>query len=941
MKKSTLWKDIRKAFRHSKGRFFSIICLIALGSFALVGLKVTGPDMRRTGQDYFDQHQLADIIVMSQYGLNQDDKDLIEQAAGINQVEFGYQQDVVIKRTNQSLRIFSKTPSLSQYRLVEGILPSKKNEIALYSDMMDQYPLDSWIDVKELPNSLDHYNLENHKFKVVGFVDSTEILSTVSLGPSQSGSGELKAYGVVAPITFDSPVYMNARLSFDNLVGVNPYSQTYIKRLHKHKEELEELFDHRSAERYQELRDDTQEAISEGKQDIADSRQKIKNKETELKDAKDQLDQGRRQLDESKATLDQLKAQAEANPEALQAVYDEKKTSYDLAEAEWQDNAKEYEDKHHKFEEKKADAEETIKTAEKDIAKAEEFITNLTESKYSILTRRETPGAKGYKIYTNIEEIVEDLANIFPIFLYFVAALVTFNTMTRFVDEERMNAGILKAIGYTDRDVSKKFVVYGLVASLLGATIGIALGHTLLPIIVYSAYKDAYKIQPLELRFYWDVTLIAISLALISAVLPALKVVRQELKESPAQLLLPKPPVQGEKILLERIPFIWKRLSFTKKVTARNIFRYKKRMFMTIFGVSGGVALLFAGLAVQHSISGISNRQFQEIIQYDMIVAQKDHLTDEEYHKLSEKLDQDDIAHHLAIHFDKLSKVAGKKADEQEINLIVPEKSLAFSQYLKLSHRQNQETLKLSSDGAIISEKLAELLNLKPGDSFEIEDSQGKNHTIKVADVTEMYIAHFVFMNSEYYEKSFAQNYETNGQLIQLKDKSKENVEEVATQFMNLKGVEGVIQNISHINQIATVVDSLNMIMEVLIVVAIFLTIVILYNLTNINVSERLRELSTIKVLGFHNKEVTMYIYRETIIQSLVGILLGYLLGNLLHRYIITTVAPEDVMFNLIVGPMAYLLPLAIVVIIFTVLGFMVNRRLRRVDMLEALKSVE
>ena len=585
---------------------------------------------------------------------------------------------------------------------------------------------------------------------------------------------------------------------------------------------------------------------------------------------------------------------------------------------------------------------EEIAQLEEKLADARDTMDQLELPVYSLNTRREVPGSNGYKIYDTISIIIDSLANVFPIFLYFVAALVTLTTMTRFVDEERINSGTLKALGYTDQDVMKKFTIYGLVSELTGSIAGIVLGHILVPIIIYNAYGASFDVPQIEMHFYLKTTIIALILAMISTILPAWIVASRELREKPATLLLPKPPAKGSKIFLEYIKPIWNKMSFTHKVTARNIFRYKKRMLMTIFGVCGAVTLLFAGFSVQNSISGINEKQFGEIIKYDLIVAQNNNLNDEKQNEMNALLTDEAVKQQSPVYYDSLTKVAGKNQDKQEIKLIVTNDEAKFDDYIALEYRKTQKKIDLKEkEGAVISERFAKLLNVEVGDSFTISDSNSREYKLKVADITEMYTGHYLFMNDSYYEKSFSKEYEPNANLIILKDKSKENARVQASKFMQSDSVKGVVQNMTLTNQIDTIVVSLNKVMQVLIVVAIMLAVVILYNLTNINIAERIRELSTIKVLGFYDKEVTMYIYRETILLSLIGILAGFVFGDILYQYILAVVPPDEVMFNSALGAKAFVVPVMLIVGITVILGYIMNKKLSKLDMLSALKSVD
>ncbi len=694
-----------------------------------------------------------------------------------------------------------------------------------------------------------------------------------------------------------------------------------------------------------------EQQLAAAKETIAANKQSLTEKEQEYQIALTKYNNGFESFNQNQATyyaglaewtkgvetLDTKSAEYQGNEDKLASAKSElanKENDLSAAKDELAEKQKE-------FDEKEPDAEKEIEEAEEKLKDAQETLDNLKAPVYSLNSRREIPGSEGYKIYSTISKIVDALANVFPIFLYFVAALVTSTTMARFVDEERINSGTLKALGYSNKDVLKKFTFYGLVSSLLGTIMGIILGHTLLPFIVYNAYHDGFVFQNIEWHFNPWISLVAILLAVISSIGPAWLVAAKELKEKPAQLLLPKPPTAGSKILLERLPFIWNKMSFTHKVTARNIFRYKKRMLMTIFGVAGAVSLLFAGFSVQHSVGGISDRQFGDIIHYDMIVAENDQLLDKQKTEVEDQLKDDEVKESLGIHYEAMTKIAGDNKDTQEIKLIVPSEIDQLKNYVTLDNRKSGKSLKLPDDGVIISERLAKLLNVKTGDTITLKDEDNISRKMKISDITEMYMGHFVFTSEAGYEQIFGSDYQTNAYLVNLENNSLNNTEKQAANFMNLAGVEGVVQNTTMINQVHTIVNSLNKIMKVLIVIAALLGIVILYNLTNINVSERIRELSTIKVLGFYDKEVTLYIYRETILLTIIGIVAGFGIGEILHQYIITVVPPDDVMFNPALGGGSFLIPALIIAIVTTILGFVVNYRLKNVDMLEELKSVD
>ncbi len=965
MHKRKLWKSIRKSITHSMGRFISIMLLMALGSFALVGLTVTGPDMRATGTTYFNELNSADLTILSDYGIDESERNSIEKASGIRQVEYLYLKDVVIKDTDTSVRILSKPSEISTYRLEEGSLPEQDDEIAIDRTYQDKYKIGDTISFTEKADTEGNQTLKRHEYKITGFISSSEIISEINMGQTTAGTGELKGYAVVNSDNFDSSVYMMAKLTFTDTENLNPYSDEYNDKLQAHKEELTKLLDEQRNNRflaikseYQEKIDDGQKELDDGKKELEDARTELNDANTKIEEAKQEIANNEQKLQDAQKQISDAEKEITSNGKLLkqkQSEYNSAQKQYNSKKAEYTQGAKElanaktelaekeneYNEKLQEFNEKEPDAQKEIDENEEKLNDAKEKLEKLDAPTYSIDNRREIPGGDGYSVYETVSEIVDSLAKVFPVFLYFVAALVTFTTMTRFVSEERINNGTLKSLGYQDKDVIQKFVVYGFIAGMTGTVLGIVLGHTLLPHIVYNAYKHGFILPPIELHFYIGITILAVILSLISSVLPAYAVAKGDLQEITASLLQPKAPKAGSKILLERITPIWKRMKFTQKVTARNIFRYKNRMFMTIFGVAGAASILFAGFSVKGSISKINEKQFENIIKYDMIVAQNDDLDEEAKTEFNNLLNSEEIKSYSSVYYEEVTKVAGKNNDTQSIKLIIPENDDDFNQYISLADRKSQEKIELQDDGIVISERLAKLLKVSKGDEITFTDSSNKERTAKVSGICEMYAGHFIFMNTTEYKKVYQKDCESNAKLLLLNDSSTENTNSQAAKFMELSAVKGIVQNTTLYNQINTIVNSLNQIMIVLIIVASMLAVVILYNLTNINVAERIRELCTIKVLGFYDNEVTMYIYKETIFLSIIGVIVGWIIGILLHTYILVAVPPAEVMFDPKVTISSYIVPAVVIAFVTFVLKYYVNNRLKVVDMLEALKSVD
>ena len=898
--KKTYRKDLLQSVTASKGRFVSILTLMMLGSLALVGLKVASPNMERTAGDYLRKANTLDLAVIADYGLDKEDQDELKTLKGAS-VEFGYMADLTVENSEEAVRLYSKPESISTFQVTEGRLPEADGEIALADFWKDRYQIGQTITfTKKEEKSV----LKSQTFTITGFVQSGEILSKEDLGSASSGNGNLAGYGVILPSQFDSDVYSIERVRYDDLKKLDTFSSDYKTKRAQHQEELQDLLADNGQKRLASIKSNGQKSLENGKE--------------QLQTAESNLQKGKSQLEQAENRMKTQEEQVPTLPEPQKSQIEGQLT---------------------KAKEELATKREKLTQTESDLTKEKEKLEQrqkeldeLTEPTYHVYNRQTMPGGQGYLMYSNASASIRSVGNIFPVVLYMVAAMVTFTTMTRFVDEERTNAGIFKALGYRNRDIVAKFVLYGFLAGTVGTILGTLLGHYLLAGVISDVITAGMVVGKSQEYFYWSYSLLALALSWVSSVLPAYLVARRELHDEAAQLLLPKPPVKGSKILLERLSFIWSRLSFTHKVTARNIFRYKQRMLMTIFGVAGSVALLFAGLGIQSSVGGVVERQFEQIQQYQMIVAEKSSSTEQEKADLESALQADRIHAYQKIYSKSIEKDFKGKAGLQTITIMVTSRE-DFKPFITLE--ENGQEVQVT-DGAVLSQKLAQLADVTVGDKLELDGKE-----IRVAAISENYVGHFVYLNRETYEQVYGTSPQDNTYLVKLKDPTPSNTEKEAAIFMEKAAVSGVVQNATAIHLFESVASSLNKTMAILVLVSVLLAIVILYNLNNINVAERIRELSTIKVLGFHNKEVTLYIYRETIVLSLVGIVLGLVAGYYLHQFLIQVISPATILFYPRVSWEVYALPIVAVTVILALLGLFVNRHLRKVDMLEALKSVE
>ena len=895
MAKKKLNKNIRLAMTSSMGRFLSIFSLMALGAFTLVGLKMSGPDMRTTAEDFYNKTNLADITVTSTYGLDKTDKKIIDASEDSRQIEYGYLEDVTIGNSDKSMRILSKPKNISEYELMKGRLPKGTQEIALDYLQKDNYKLGQEIKVKEVSSNK---NLKNTSFKIVGFVKSSEFIAKNDLGASPAGTGDLDSYATVAPEAFNSANYMIARLTFTDTKNLSAYSNKYRNLVAKHKDILKEDLLEQPDVRLEAIKKEPQKTLDENKEKIASV-------EESLKVSEDKINKQEKQLKEA-----QMSGASVAS--GLEQVNEAKK-------------------------ELKSSKEEIAKQ-KRILADKQDDLDSLILPEYTVANRNKDTG---YSVYLENTQRIDILSNAIPVLLFAIAALVTLTTMTRFVDEERINMGTLKALGYKNIDIYKKFIVYGLVAGLLGATLGIILGFIVLPNIVFEAYSSNSTFDKLKILYSLKYSLIAYLIAVLCTVLPAYLVARSELKEVPASLLLPKAPANGSKIILEYIKPFWNRLSFTSKVTFRNIFRYKKRMLMTIFGVAGATGLLVMGFGIRDSVTGIADEQYNKIMTYNMIAVEQETASKTDDKAIKKVLDNDkNVQNTENLHFEVMTSIAGSNNDEQSIQVFASKKD-NLNPYIKLQNRKTKDKINLGDNGVVISEKLAKLLNAQVGSEIKLTAKDDNKVKMRVSGITEMYMGHYVFMNDTSYEKYFHKQAINNAYLVDLKKNSTKEVDSLSANLMKESKIATVIQVDKMRTTIETAMDGLTSVIGAIIILASLLALVVIYNLTNINVSERIRELSTIKVLGFYDKEVTLYIYRETIGLSILGILAGYIFGFFAHRFIMINLPPDNAMFDPQMLWTNFAISALIILVITYIIALLMHRKIKNVNMLDALKSVE
>ena len=639
-----------------------------------------------------------------------------------------------------------------------------------------------------------------------------------------------------------------------------------------------------------------------------------------------QLQEAQRKLDNSK--LEITKGEKELQEGKLQGKKELEEAKNQISTSE--QSLIKGENELNKNKQKLIDAKDKIK-------KEQEKIDNIKEGKYYFFDRNDNAGYSGLNDAING---LDSIASVFPVFFFLVAILICLTTMTRMVEENRGEIGTLKALGYNDFEISRKFVVYASLASILGSTIGILVGCNILPKIINDSYKSLYSLPDLTIYYYPSYIIQSVLISILCTVGAALFVLIVELKSNPANLMRPKAPKLGKKILLERITPLWKRLNFNQKVTLRNIFRYKQRMIMTVFGIAGCMAMLVTGFAIKDSNTVILDKQFDDLWKYDAMVIFDEDLNKEDNKKYDETLNNlKGYESNINVHQESVT-FSKEGMNKQSATMYVPQNKDKFNDFIVLNDRKSKKEYKISDNGVIINEKLAKLLGVNVGDMITMKDEDNNSYKVKVDNISENYLMHYIYMSPAYYKDVFGKNPEYNSQFLKFDNEKMDN-KDISNKLMDLDNVINVtlMSDVKKSSEESNA--NLNMVILVIIIASGSLAFVVLYNLNNVNVSERIRELSTIKVLGFYDNEVTMYILRENVILTILGIIAGSFLGKMLHTFILYTSETDTMMMYPDIFINSYLLSGIITMFFSIIVMIMMHIKLKKVDMIDALKSNE
>ena len=1042
MKKKALRKDFYMEIRRSIGRFMSIFFIVAIGCAFFSGIRASEPDMRYSGDAYFDNRNMMDIEVISTLGLTDDDLQAIEDVDGIEAAEGGYSVDVLSSEEDNQIavHVMSLLPSMNQVQLEDGRLPEAEDECAVDVDYLNESSLKIGDKITLSSGSDDEVTdtLKTDTFTITGAVSSPNYIS-FQRGSTTIGNGSVTAFIVVPEKSFALDVYTEIYAQVDGAKEMTSFTDEYDDRVQEVIDKIEEIKDEREQIRYDEIVDEANKALEDARQqvtdaekeledgkaeaqaELADARQQLEDAQAEvdsgrqeLEASKQQLESSRQQLKDSQAQVDQGQEELNANIDALNGQIDElnaAKEQYNAlaasgatddvtmatlnamyeeiqkgesavaqaqaqidaakaelesgqqqinsgwdqitqgeqkisdseaqladAEAEIADGWEEYYEGEAEAEQEIADGEQKIADAKEELADAEAEINDLEKPEWYIYDRSNLPDYTGYG--ENADRM-RAIGEVFPAIFFLVAALISLTTMTRMVEEQRTQIGTLKALGYEKHSIAGKYLGYALLATVSGSVVGILFGEKVFPYIIINAYGIMYQhMHDIVIPYNLGYGLGAAAAALASTLLATILSCYKELREQAAELMRPPTPKQGQRVLLERVTFIWKRLNFSWKASIRNLVRYKKRLFMTIFGIGGCMALMLVGFGLKDSIFAIVDIQYGEIQLYDGNIILTDDATDEEKNNILTELDKDSAM--TGSTEGLLTQITVGNGDEwHDVYLDVPKDVEEFSEFVVLQDRVTNEKYELDDSGAVLTEKMAKELDVKPGDTITICDEDRGDLKVEISAVCENYMGHYLYMTPAYYEKVCGETPDYNSIFYKTADRITEEAERIGEEALALPGTLSISYTTDLKEQVDNMLGALDAVIAVLIISAGMLAFVVLYNLNNINITERQRELATLKVLGFYNGEVAMYVYRENIVLTILGAIFGIILGKILHGFIIVTVEIESVMFGRNIDLSSFVYGFLLTLLFSLLVNGAMYFKLKKINMVESLKSVE
>ncbi len=948
MKKSALKKDFRIEVKKTFMRFLSILLIVALGVSFYSGLRACKADMLETSDAYYDDVNFMDLYVVGTFGITQEDLEAIASLDGVANVEGAYTKDVLVQLEDQDIVVksYSDNQKINQFYLVEGRKPSANNECMVDTLFLRNTGYQIGDNITLLTEGEDlKASLKEVQLTIVGSCEDARYLS-IFRGNGDIGNGTINSFIVLNKSNYLQDVYSEAYIQAEGAITLDCYSKEYETKIENLRVKIEEIANGQCSKRYEDIMAEPKQQIANATTEYEENVAQFNKNKTE---AYQTINQAKQQLATLKEAIDAAEAEVNEKKQALAVIhYGENDiervlapmiTELNTQKETYQQSLQELNQQKEDIDVQFAEAETKLELAKTELTQKEAELALVQIPKWYIGDRN---WVESYVSYITDADRIDAIAKIFPVIFFLVAALVCLTTMTRMVDEQRTQIGILMALGYGKLSIAGKFMKYCFLATVCGSIFGALLGQKIFPLVIINAYRIMYAGLPYVITNYQPYDAILAGVLAIGCTMMATYIAcMRDLQAQPAQLMRPVAPKAGKRIFLERIPIIWKHLNFTKKSTLRNLFRYKKRFFMTVIGIAGCMGLIIVGFGIKDSIGVMADLQYEDLWLQDGEIVLEDNLSDEELKAFINRLRTEKDITNAQLFYKKT--VEGLHNDiKKSITLYVLEDDIAFDNFFLFRNRETKEQYKLSGKGVIVTEKYASMLDLTVGDTLVLSINDDEKVNVTVEAISENYLGHYVFMNKELYQMLTKENLPYNGCLLRIVSEDETTEKQLFSHILSDYNEVMSISSTRSLNErIDSMLESLNIITYVLIISAGLLAFVVLYNLSNININERKRELATLKVLGFYDGEVNSYVMRENIILTVIGIILGVGLGKVLHGFVIGTCEIEAVMFGRLIKLPSYLYSAALTLIFSFIICFFTYFRLKKVDMIESLKSVE
>lgn len=927
MKNKILINSLR-TIKRTFPRFLALIVICFLGAFTFSGLETTSSSMNKSLDRYLDNGNTYDIKLISTLGLTNDDINKINNIDGVNNVEGNYSKDLLISLGNEEyvLNVSSMTNTLNNLELIEGRMPSDSNEIVVEKNLLK---------IKDINLGdkifVDDSNIIHNELTIVGTVDSTLYFNEVTFfqyrGISTIGKGQIDYYSFAMPSLFDIDYYSYIYITIDDIKNEITSSNRYNNKIENIKDELNKIKDECVEKRIDYLRKKLELTksflnvfITQYQSNINNNKIEYDKISNELNIQDENINKKIQEIENRIIEIESLLENIDEDDVLYQEYTKELVSLYSLLE-----KCQKLLDLENEIIRTEKTLKEYKRVSEETINEIERFLSNKN-SKWFIMDRT------SYTTYAEFMDYSGSLANIAKVFssiFLAVSILICLVSMNRMIEDDRQEIGTLKSLGFSNKEIMNKYIIYSLSATLIGSVIGLILGPIVISKIVFNIFSTLFALPNYYTIF--DVKTCSIGLVLLTSIVlcTTLLTIKKVVSEKPAELIRPKAPKKGTRVFVEKIKFIWNKLNFTNKVTIRNLFRYKKRAIVTLLGVAGCTSVLMAGFGLKNSFSYITERQIGEVFKFDALVYVNDYEIEDNSIFKNEKIVSNISAYNANVH------VEGTRA-----GLFVFENDAHINDFISFNDYKTYEEKHLEDNKIIVTQKLADLKNIKVGDYLEYVDADNFNYRFEVSAINENYFEHYIYMNENTY-KSTGQEFKPNLVVINTIELDNNDKEILKEELLSNKKVFNVSYSYELLDKVDTMINLLNKVILLVIILASLLSFVVLYNLSNINIYERKREIASLKVLGFYDKEVDKYINKENIILTTIGIFIGFIFGYLFSILIIYLIEIDKLFFIKNLGFNTYLYSGLLTILFTIIINFVSHFILKKINMIDSLKSVE